>query len=133
MESTVLGLRWAAQLDRTAKLDAGRVDTAFQVGDRVMLRTKELLDVAGIGKLRQANLSLSADGSTLFLAKGALHRVCGEGFCSSTSPSPQVEGQRRWSEAGSAAPDEIGAQQVGAHPRCRQRDPKPSNTERSRA
>ena len=42
----------AAQADRKAKLDAGRVDTVFQVGDRVLLRTKELLDDADIGKLR---------------------------------------------------------------------------------
>ena len=52
MESTVRELLRAAQLDRKAKLDAGRVDTVFQVGDQVMLRTKELLDVADIGKLR---------------------------------------------------------------------------------
>ncbi len=30
----------------------GRVDTVFKVGDRVLLRTKELLDAADIGKLR---------------------------------------------------------------------------------
>ena len=41
----------AAQRERKAKLDAGRVDTVFQVGDRVLLRTKEL-DAADIGKLR---------------------------------------------------------------------------------
>ena len=52
MESTVRELPRAAQLDRKAKLDAGLVDTVFQVGDQVMLRTKELLDVADIGKLR---------------------------------------------------------------------------------
>ena len=34
------------------KLDAGRVDTVFAVGDQVLLRTKELLDAADIGKLR---------------------------------------------------------------------------------
>ena len=42
----------AAQADRKAKLDAGRVDTVFQVGDRVLLRTKEPLDAADICKLR---------------------------------------------------------------------------------
>ena len=42
----------AAQQERKAKLDAGRVDTVFNVGDRVLLRTKELLDAADIGKLR---------------------------------------------------------------------------------
>ena len=42
----------AAQQERKAKLDAGRVDAVFQVGDRVLLRTKELLDAADIGKLR---------------------------------------------------------------------------------
>ena len=52
MESTVRELLRAAQLDPKAKVDAGRVDTVFQVGDQVMLRTKKLLDVADIGKLR---------------------------------------------------------------------------------
>ena len=42
----------AAQQERKAKLDAGRVDTVFKVGDRVLLRTKDLLDAADIGKLR---------------------------------------------------------------------------------
>ena len=46
-------LRAAAQAEREAKLDAGRVDTVFNVGDWVLLRTKELLDAADIGKLRQ--------------------------------------------------------------------------------
>ena len=40
------------QQDRKTKLDAGRVDTVFKVGDRVLLRTKELLHAADIGKLR---------------------------------------------------------------------------------
>jgi hypothetical protein len=52
MELTVRELLAAAQQERKAKLDAGRVDTVFQVGDRVLLRTKELLDAAEIGKLR---------------------------------------------------------------------------------
>jgi hypothetical protein len=52
MERTVLELLLAAQLDRKAKLDAGRVDTVFKVGDQVLLRTKELLDVVDIGKLK---------------------------------------------------------------------------------
>ena len=34
--------------EREAKLDTGRVDTVFPVGDRVLLRTKELLDAADI-------------------------------------------------------------------------------------
>ena len=42
----------AVQQERKAKLDQGRVDTVFQVGDEVMLRTAELLDAAEIGKLR---------------------------------------------------------------------------------
>jgi hypothetical protein len=42
----------AAQQERKAKLDAGRVDTVFKVGGQVLLRTKELLDAADIGKLR---------------------------------------------------------------------------------
>ncbi len=52
METTVRELLAAAQAERKAKLDAGRVDTVFKVGDQVLLRTKELLDVADIGKLR---------------------------------------------------------------------------------
>ena len=41
----------AAQAERKAKLDAGRVDSVFKV-DRVLLRTNELLDSADMGKLR---------------------------------------------------------------------------------
>ena len=52
MEATVRELLAAAQAERKATLDAGRVDTEFKVGDRVLLRTKELLDAADIGKLR---------------------------------------------------------------------------------
>jgi len=52
METTVRELLAAAQAARKVKLDAGRVDTVFKVGDWVLLRTKELLDAADIGKLR---------------------------------------------------------------------------------
>jgi hypothetical protein len=52
MEATVRELLAAAQAERKVRLDAGRVDTVFKVGDRVLLRTKELLDAADIGKLR---------------------------------------------------------------------------------
>jgi hypothetical protein len=52
LEATVQELLGAAQAARKAKLDPGRVDTVFKVGDRVLLRTKELLDDADIGKLR---------------------------------------------------------------------------------
>ena len=52
LELSVRELLAAAQRERKAKLDAGRVDTVFKVGDRVLLRTKELLDAADIGKLR---------------------------------------------------------------------------------
>jgi hypothetical protein len=43
---TARGLLAAAQQERKAKPDAGRVDTVLE-GDRVLLRTKELLDAAG--------------------------------------------------------------------------------------
>ena len=52
LEREVQALLNAAQQDRKALLDRGRVDTVFQVGDQVMLRTAELLDAAEIGKLR---------------------------------------------------------------------------------
>jgi len=52
VETTVRALLMEAQAACKAKLDAGRVDTVFMVGDQVMLRTKELLDAAEIGKLR---------------------------------------------------------------------------------
>jgi hypothetical protein len=42
----------ATQAERKAKLDVGRVDTVSEVGDPVLLRTKEPLDAADIGKLR---------------------------------------------------------------------------------
>ena len=49
----VLTLLQAAQQERKAALDPGRVDTVrVQVGDEVLLRTKELLDSAEIDKLR---------------------------------------------------------------------------------
>ena len=52
LEMSVRELLAAAQRERKTKLDAGRVDTVFKVGDQVLLRTKELLDAADIGKLR---------------------------------------------------------------------------------
>ena len=52
IEATVRELLATTQAASKAKLDAGRVDTVFHVGDRVLLRTKELLDAADIGKLR---------------------------------------------------------------------------------
>ncbi len=51
MEQNVRELLAVKQQERKAKLDAGRVDTVFKVGDLVLLRTKELLDAADIGKL----------------------------------------------------------------------------------
>ena len=52
LEQEVRALLHAAQLERKAAMDKGRVDTAFRVGDEVMLRTAKLLDDADIGKLR---------------------------------------------------------------------------------
>jgi hypothetical protein len=55
MEMAVLALLLPeAQAARKAQLDAGRVDTVFKIGDKVLLRTKELLDAAAadIGQLR---------------------------------------------------------------------------------
>ncbi len=52
LELTARELLAAAQQERKAKLDAGRVDSVFKVGGRVLLRTKERLDAADMGKLR---------------------------------------------------------------------------------
>jgi hypothetical protein len=52
LEQEVQALLHAAQQERKTTLDRGRVDTTFQVGDQVLLRTVELLDAAEIGKLR---------------------------------------------------------------------------------
>ncbi len=52
LEQEVRALLHAAHRDRKEELDRGRVDTVFQVGDQVLLRTKELLDAAEVGKLR---------------------------------------------------------------------------------
>ena len=40
MEATVQELPAAAQAERKGKLDAGRVDAMFKMGDPVLLRTK---------------------------------------------------------------------------------------------
>ena len=50
--ATVRQLLAAAQAERMAKLDAGLVAKVFEAGDRVQLRTKELLNSVDIGKLR---------------------------------------------------------------------------------
>ena len=52
LEQEVRALLHVAQQERKAALDRGRVDMTFQVGDQAMLRTKELLDAAEVGKLR---------------------------------------------------------------------------------
>ena len=52
LEEEVRALLHAAQQERKAAMDTGRVDTTFQVGDQVMLRTHELFDAAEVGKLR---------------------------------------------------------------------------------
>ncbi len=48
----VRALLLAAQQARKEQLDRERVDTFYQVVDQLLLRTKELLDAAEIGKLR---------------------------------------------------------------------------------
>ena len=52
LEQEVRAQLHAAQHARKAALDRGQVDTTFQVSDQVMLRTKELLEAAEVGKLR---------------------------------------------------------------------------------
>ena len=51
-EATVRELLATTQAASQAKPDAGRVNTVFQVGDRMLLRTNKPLDAADIGKLR---------------------------------------------------------------------------------
>jgi hypothetical protein len=51
LEKEVRELLHTAQQARQEAMDRGRVDTIFQVGDQVLLRTRELLDAAEIGKL----------------------------------------------------------------------------------
>jgi hypothetical protein len=53
LELTVHKLLSAVQHEWKAKLDAGQVNTVFQMGDQVLLLTKELLDTADISKLLQ--------------------------------------------------------------------------------
>ena len=50
LEQEVLALLHAAQQERKAALDRGRVDTTLEVGDRVLLRIKELLNTTKVGK-----------------------------------------------------------------------------------
>jgi hypothetical protein len=52
IETTVRELLAAAQAERKAELNAGRVDTVFKVGEWVLLQTKGLLEHADIGELR---------------------------------------------------------------------------------
>jgi hypothetical protein len=52
LEQKEQALLHAAQQERKAVLDRVRVDTIFQVGDQVLLRTRELLDAAETGRLQ---------------------------------------------------------------------------------
>ena len=52
LEEEVRRFLHAAQTERKAKLDPGRVDVKFAPGDLVMVLSKELLDAAEICKLR---------------------------------------------------------------------------------
>ena len=53
MEATVWELLATPQANWKAKLACDAAASTFRVGDSVLLRTKELLDAADIGKLRQ--------------------------------------------------------------------------------
>ena len=90
----------AAQADRKAELDAGRVDTVFQVGDRVLLRTKELLDAADIGKLRLGGTvpSRCSPARAPTPAPSRCHVACAAARPSAptaSNPSLSVSGPRR--------------------------------------
>ncbi len=90
--------RRAAQRDseRKAKLDAGRVDTArmFKLGDQVLLRTQELLDVADISKL-----STTTMGRPLQVHGHGLPQPQRLHFRASTPNAVQCDGQRRPAQA----------------------------------
>ncbi len=86
METTVRELLAATRAERKAKLDAGRVDTVFQVGDRVLLRTKELLDAADTSPFT-VTACPSPNACTLALPRKMR--------CSRTGP----DGQRRPAQA----------------------------------
>ena len=66
-EQEVLALLHAAHQERKEALDRGQVDTTFQVGDQVMLWTKEMLDAAEVGKLRPPRRKDAPDTYTLTL------------------------------------------------------------------
>ena len=52
----------AAQAEWKATLDAGRADPAFTAGDRVLPRTKELLDAADIARMQSCATVLISHG-----------------------------------------------------------------------
>jgi hypothetical protein len=100
MEVTVRELLAAAQTERKTKLDAGRVDTVFKVGDLVLLRTKELLDAVDIGKLRprwdgpfRVTACPSPNAYTLALPRKM--RCSPTSMSTASSPSPSEPGRRR--------------------------------------
>ncbi len=60
MEMTVRELLVATQTEQ--KLDAGRVDTVFKVGDRVLLRTKERISASCAAAAAAVGRPLHRDG-----------------------------------------------------------------------
>ena len=98
IEASVRVLLAAAQADRKEKLCL--VDTVFQVGDRVLLRTKELLDAADIGKLRLGGTvpSRCSPARAPTPAPSRCHVACAAARPSAptaSNPSLSVSGPRR--------------------------------------
>ena len=79
IKATVLERLAAAQADRKAKLDAGRVDTVFKAGGGCCCGPPSCIDATDIGKLRPrwdgpfTVLTAQAPTATLSRCRVALH------------------------------------------------------------
>jgi hypothetical protein len=80
LEKEVRALLQMAQQACKEVLDRGRVDTIFQVGDQVLLRTRELLDAAEIGNLRPSFLVTSHQEACAAQLTLPLTVLAGSGF-----------------------------------------------------
>ena len=100
MEASVRELLAAAQAERKVKLDAGRVDTVFTVGNWVLLRTAKLLHASDMGKQRprwHGPFTMTAYPSTnaYIFALPRKMRAGRRSTPTCSSPSSRVPGRRR--------------------------------------